>query len=214
MDELRKFDGKQLLIASHNQGKLREIKYLLADFDLDFITAGELGLPEPVEDGTTFLENARLKALFAAKSANRPALSDDSGLCVDALDGAPGVYTADWAGVPRNWDNAMQRVEDELQKIGALAPEQRRGKFVSLLCLAWPDGHTQEYWGECAGTLVWPPRRGPIAYGYDPVFMPEGSDRTFGQMTAEEKHGYKRGVTDGLSHRARSIAAFARACLE
>lgn len=212
--ERRTFTGRELLLASHNPSKLAEMKFLLGDYDIAFVTAGDLGLAEPEETGTTFVENARLKALFAANAANRPALADDSGLCVDALDGEPGVYTADWAGKPRNWDTAMRLVEEKLQAAGALTPERRGGTFVSTLCLAWPDGHTQEYRGEVRGTLIWPPRRGPNAYGYDPVFQPESSSRTFGEMTALEKHGFKRGVTDGLSHRARSIAAFARDCLD
>lgn len=201
----RRIDGKRLLVASHNQGKIRELQFLLGGLEIELVTAGELGLPEPEETGTTFLENARLKALAAARAAGEVALSDDSGLCVDALDGRPGVHTADWAGVPRDWTRAMRLVEEELQKVGATAPEQRSARFVSLLCLAWPDGHTQEYLGEREGTLVWPPRSGPIAYGYDPVFMPDGETRTFGEMTAEEKHGSIWEAPGPLSHRARSI---------
>lgn len=209
--EHRVLTAPRLLVASHNAGKIRELQFLFQGYDLAMVTAGELGLPEPEETGTTFVENARIKALAAATAAGEVALSDDSGLCVDALGGAPGVYTADWAGVPRNWDTAMARVEDELRAVGANAPEQRTAKFVSLLCLAWPDGHTQEYLGEVRGTMVWPPRRGPIAYGYDPVFMPEGETRTFGEMTAEEKHGSIRGTP--RSHRARSAALFAAEAL-
>lgn len=202
---------RRLIVASHNEGKIRELTYLFDGYDLDLVTAGALGLPEPEETGTTFVENARIKALAAATAAGAVALADDSGLCVDALDGAPGVYTADWAGVPRNWDTAMARVEAELAKAGATDPARRTGRFVSLLCLAWPDGHTQEYLGEVEGTLVWPPRRGPIAYGYDPVFMPKGSARTFGEMNADEKHGSIWG--EARSHRARSAKLFAAAVL-
>lgn len=203
--EARRIDGRRLLVASHNKGKIRELEFLLGGLKMDLVTAGELGLPEPPETGTTFVENARIKALAAATAAGEVALSDDSGLCVEALDGAPGVYTADWAGPDRDWDRAMRLVEEELFKVGARAPEQRRARFVSLLCLAWPDGHTQEYLGEREGILVWPPRRGPIAYGYDPVFMPEGETRTFGEMNAEEKHGSIWGAPGPLSHRARSV---------
>lgn len=201
----RRIDGKRLLVASHNQGKIRELHFLLGGLAIELVTAGSLGLSEPVEDGTTFVENARIKALAAATAAGEVALSDDSGLCVEALDGAPGVYTADWSGPNRDWDLAMRTVEEKLQAAGATEPAQRRARFVSLLCLAWPDGHTQEYLGERDGTLVWPGRRGPIAYGYDPVFMPDGETRTFGEMTAEEKHGSIWHAPGPLSHRARSV---------
>ncbi|WP_237155232.1 non-canonical purine NTP pyrophosphatase [Oryzibacter oryziterrae] len=207
MTEQRRIDGKRLIIASHNKGKIREMHFLLGGLAIELVTAGELGLPEPVEDGTTFVENARIKALAAARASGEVALSDDSGLCVDALDGRPGVYTADWAGPNRDWSMAMRLVEEELFKVGASKPEQRQARFVSLLCLAWPDGHTQEYLGERQGTLVWPPRSGPIAYGYDPVFVPDGEDRTFGEMTAEEKHGSIWQAPGPLSHRARSVKA-------
>ncbi|ODN69666.1 non-canonical purine NTP pyrophosphatase [Methylobrevis pamukkalensis] len=201
----RRIDGRRLLVASHNSGKIRELDFLLGGLKMELVTAGELGLPEPAETGTTFVENARIKALAAATAAGEVALSDDSGLCVEALGGAPGVYTADWAGPDRDWDRAMRLVEEELQKVGATAPGQRKAKFVSLLCLAWPDGHTQEYLGEREGELVWPPRRGGVSYGYDPVFMPDGEDKTFGQMTAEEKHGSIWAAPGPLSHRARSV---------
>jgi XTP/dITP diphosphohydrolase len=203
----RTIDGKRLLVASHNKGKIRELHFLLGGLPIELVTAGELGLPEPEETGTTFVENARIKALAAARAAGEVALADDSGLCVDALGGAPGVYTADWAGPDRDWSMAMRLVEEELHKVGARTPEERTAKFVSLLCLAWPDGHTQEYLGERAGHLVWPPRSGPIAYGYDPVFVPDGETRTFGEMTAEEKHGSIWHAPGPLSHRARSVQA-------
>jgi XTP/dITP diphosphohydrolase len=201
----RRIDGRRLLVASHNSGKIRELRFLLGGLDIDLVTAGDLGLPEPEETGTTFVENARIKALAAARAAGEVALADDSGLCVEALDGAPGVYTADWAGPDRDWDRAMRLVEEELATRGAVRPDQRRATFVSLLCLAWPDGHTQEYLGERAGTLVWPGRTGGVAYGYDPVFMPDGETRTFGQMTAAEKHGSIWTEPGPLSHRSRSV---------
>ncbi len=202
----RRIDGRRLLLATHNKGKIGELRFLLGDLPIELVTAGELGLPEPAETGTTFVENARIKALAAATAAGEPALADDSGLCVEALDGAPGVHTADWAGPDRDWDRAMRLVEEELSARGASRPEQRRARFVSLLCLAWPDGHTQEYLGEREGTLVWPGRRGGVAFGYDPVFMPAGETRTFGEMQPAEKHGSIWGPPGPLSHRSRSLA--------
>lgn len=199
-------DGDRLLLASHNKGKLVEFQELFAPFGLEIISAAELGLPEPEETGTTFAENARIKAHAAAQASGMLALSDDSGLCVDALGGDPGVYTADWAGVPRNFDHAMKRVEDALQAANATEPGQRRGSFNATLCLAHPDGRDVLYVGKCDGTLVWPPR-GERGHGYDPVFMPDGYDITFGQMPAEMKHSWSPGET-GLSHRARAFAQF------
>jgi XTP/dITP diphosphohydrolase len=198
--------GDRLVLATHNAGKLREFRELFAPFGLELISAGELGLPEPDETGTTFAENARTKAHASAKGANMLALSDDSGISVDALDGQPGVYTADWAGVPRDFNVAMQRVEDELQAKGAVTPEQRRAAFNATLCLAHPDGRDVLYVGRCEGTLVWPPR-GTIGHGYDPMFMPDGHTQTFGEMTPEMKHSWAPGLP-GLSHRARSFAQF------
>ncbi len=198
--------GDRLVLATHNAGKLKEFQELFAPFGLELISAGELGLPEPEETGTTFAENARTKAHAAAKGANMLSLSDDSGISVEALDGAPGVYTADWAGVPRDFNFAMQRVEDELQAKGATTPEQRRAAFNATLCLAHPDGRDVLYVGRCEGTLVWPPR-GTIGHGYDPMFMPDGHSQTFGEMTPEMKHSWAPGLP-GLSHRARSFAQF------
>ncbi|HUG61632.1 MAG TPA: non-canonical purine NTP pyrophosphatase [Methylomirabilota bacterium] len=206
MSEHRRIDGKRLLVASHNKGKIRELEFLLGGLSVDLVTAGDLGLPEPEETGSTFVENARIKALAAAKAAGEVALADDSGLCVDALDGAPGVYTADWAGPDRDWTRAMRMVEEELNRKGAVAPDRRRARFVSLLCLAWPDGHTQEYLGEREGTLVWPGRSGGVAFGYDPVFQPDGETRTFGEMQPAEKHGSIWTEPGPLSHRSRSLA--------
>lgn len=213
MNEQRRLDGRRLIVASHNKGKIREFRYLLGDVDIELVSAGDLGLPEPEETGTTFVENARIKALAAATAAGEVALADDSGLCVDALDGRPGVYTADWAGPKRDWAMAMRLVEEELFKAGAARPEQRQARFVSLLCLGWPDGHTQEYLGEVRGTLVWPPRSGALAFGYDPVFVPEGESRTFGEMTEAEKHGSIWGDPGALSHRSRSLKALVDAVL-
>jgi XTP/dITP diphosphohydrolase len=202
--------GDTLVIASHNKGKLREFADLLAPFGLKTVSAGELGLPEPPETGTTFEENAAIKALAATTASGYAALSDDSGICVDALDGAPGVYSADWAGADKDFARAMRNVEEQLQQAGALTPEARTGRFVAVLCLAFPDGTMRNYRGEIEGTMVWPPR-GSIGFGYDPMFLPEGHERTFGEMAASEKHGWSAGRTDALSHRARAFGLFATA---
>lgn len=206
--------GAKLVVATHNKGKLAEISELIGPFGLGAVSAGELGLPEPAETGATFEENAYLKAHAAAMATGMPSLSDDSGLCVDALDGAPGVYTADWAEKPdgsgRDFQMAMQKVETALQEAGANLPGQRTGRFVAVLCLCQPDGSAEYFRGEVEGTLVWPPR-GNLGFGYDPVFMPGGHAMTFGEMPAGEKHGWEAGRGDlGLSHRARAFARFAR----
>jgi XTP/dITP diphosphohydrolase len=211
---MHNLNGK-IVVASHNEGKLREIADLIAPFGLEARSAAQLGLPEPDETGTTFEENAYIKAHAAAVATNLPALSDDSGMCADALGGQPGVYTADWAETPegtRDFRIAMQKVEDLLRDIRAVDPRDRAARFVAVICLAWPDGYAEYYRGEVAGTLVWPPR-GEIGFGYDPVFRPDGYDKTFGEMTAEEKHGWKPGAADALSHRARAFQKFARARL-
>lgn len=211
---MRTFD--KLVIATHNKGKLAEFRDLMAPFGIEVTSAGELGLAEPEETGTTFEENARTKAVAACEATGLPALSDDSGLCVDALYGQPGVYTADWAEKPeggRDFMMAMQKVEGALQKKGATEPADRKGRFVATLCLAWPDGEVEYFRGEVEGTLVWPPR-GDKGFGYDPVFLPDGFDQTFGEMEAGEKHGWEAGRGDlGLSHRARAFAKFATAKL-
>jgi non-canonical purine NTP pyrophosphatase, rdgB/HAM1 family len=212
---MRALTEKTLVIATHNDGKLREFAGLMAPFGIEARSAGEHGLPEPEETGTTFEENAYIKAFAAAKATGLPALSDDSGLCVDALGGQPGVYTANWAETPdgkRDFAIAMQRTEVALQEVGATEPAQRTGRFVAVLCLAWPDGHAEYFRGEAEGRLVWPPR-GEKGFGYDPVFLPNGHDRTFGEMTAEEKHGWKPGMKEALSHRARAFQKFAQAML-
>ncbi|TKB88243.1 MAG: RdgB/HAM1 family non-canonical purine NTP pyrophosphatase [Mesorhizobium sp.] len=204
-----------MVVASHNAGKLREFADLMAPFGIEAKSAKEYGLPEPDETGSTFEENALIKALAAAKATGLPALSDDSGLCVDALDGAPGVYTANWAETPdgsRDFGMAMQRTEVALQEVGAITPAQRKGRFVAVICLAFPDGQAEYFRGEVEGTLVWPPR-GELGFGYDPVFLPNGFEKTFGEMSAEEKHGWKPGQPTALSHRARAFQKFAQARL-
>ena len=208
-------EGKRFVVASHNEGKLREFADLLAPFGFEAKSAREYGLPEPEETGTTFEENAYIKAFAAAKATGLPAMSDDSGLVVDALDGAPGVYTANWAEKPdgsRDFGMAMQKTEDALQKAGALEPAQRTGRFVAVICLAFPDGEAEYYRGEVDGKLVWSPR-GDLGFGYDPVFVPDGYDKSFGEMTAQQKHGWKPGDAEALSHRARAFKKFAEARL-
>jgi XTP/dITP diphosphohydrolase len=206
----RRITGR-LVIATHNPGKLRELRELLAPHGIAAVSAGDLGLPEPEETGTTFAENARIKAYAAAAAAGLPAFADDSGLAVDALDGEPGIYSARWAGPDKNFQRAMETVEEKLRALGAQAPEQRRAHFVSALCVAWPDGHVEAFEAQVDGTLVWPPR-GKQGFGYDPMFLPDGHTRTFGEMDSEEKHGLPpRGR--GLSHRARAFLKLAEACL-
>jgi XTP/dITP diphosphohydrolase len=201
----------RVVIATHNEGKLKEMRELLAPFGLDVTSAGELGLAEPEETGQNFRENARIKAEAAARAANLPAFADDSGLAVDALGGEPGIYSARWAGPNKDFSAAMQKVDSLLRERGAVAPGERRAHFVSALCLAWPDGHVDEFEARVDGTLVWPPR-GSQGFGYDAMFLPDGHDRTFGEMSAEEKHGLPpRGR--GLSHRARAFVKLAEACL-
>jgi XTP/dITP diphosphohydrolase len=202
----------RLVIATHNSGKLKEMRELLAPYRIEAISAGDMGLDEPEETGTTFRDNACIKARAAALASNLPAFADDSGLVVDALDGAPGIYSARWAGPGRNFGIAMQTVEDKLKAKGATTADQRKAHFVSALCVAWPDGHLEEFEGRVDGTLVWPPR-GDKGFGYDPIFLPDGYTRTFGEMTGDEKHGLPpRGL--GLSHRARAFVKLAEACLE
>ena len=202
----------RLVIATHNPGKLRELRELLAPYRIDAISAGDMSLNEPEETGTTFRDNARIKADAAAKASGAAAFADDSGLAVDALDGAPGVYSARWAGPDRNFHRAMETVEQKLRERGATTPDRRKAHFVSALCVAWPDGHVEEFEGRVGGTLIWPPR-GDKGFGYDPIFLPDGHARTFGEMPSEEKHGLPpRGR--GLSHRARAFLKLAEACLE
>jgi XTP/dITP diphosphohydrolase len=206
----RRIAGR-LVIATHNPGKLREMRELLAPYGIDAISAGDMGLSEPEETGTTFRVNARIKAEAAAQAAGLPAFADDSGLAVDALDGAPGIHSARWAGPDKNFRRAMETIEEKLRPRGAATPEQRKAHFVSALCVAWPDGHVEEFEARIDGTLVWPPR-GDKGFGYDPMFLPDGHARTFGEMASEEKHSLPP-QGKGLSHRARAFMKLAEACL-
>ena len=193
---MRKLQPGRLVIASHNQGKVREIRALLAPFGIEPVAAGDLGLPEPEETGTTFAENALIKARASAEGSGIVALADDSGLCVDALGGEPGVHTADWAETPhgRDWELAMRKVEDRLEALGS--DVDRSARFVCTLALCWPDGETALFEGQISGHLTWPPR-GELGFGYDPVFVPEGHDQTFAELEPEEKHA--------ISHRAEAF---------
>jgi XTP/dITP diphosphohydrolase len=204
--------GSRLVIATHNAGKLKEMRELLAPYGIAAQSAGELALVEPEETGTTFRENARIKATAAAQASRLPAFADDSGLCVDALDGAPGIHSARWAGPHKNFQHAMQQVENALRARGATTPAQRKAHFISALCIAWPDGHLEEFEATVDGALVWPPR-GEQGFGYDPMFLPNGCTRTFGEMPSREKHGLPP-AGSGLSHRARAFLKLAEACLE
>lgn len=197
--------GTRLVVASHNPGKLREIADLVAPYGLEAISAGALALPEPEETETTFAGNARLKAIAAATASGLPALSDDSGLEVEALGGQPGVYSARWAGPGKDFGIGMKRVADALEAAGAWTGEGPRANFTCALCLAWPDGETHIFEGKVFGRLVWPPR-GSRGFGYDPMFLADGEPLTFGEMEPADKHA--------LSHRARAFALFVDACLD
>jgi XTP/dITP diphosphohydrolase len=200
-----------VVIATHNPGKLREMRELLAPYGIEAQSAGELGLPEPEETGKTFAANARIKAMAAAKATGKVAFADDSGLVVEALGGEPGIYSARWAGGGKDFRGAMNRIQTLLIERGAREPAQRRCHFVAALCLAWPDGRTENFEGRVDGVAVWPPR-GEKGFGYDPLFLPDGHERTFGEMTADEKHGLPP-KGQGLSHRARAFIMLADACL-
>ena len=191
--------GARLVLASHNPGKLAEIRVLLEPWDIHVVSAGELALPEPDETELTFSGNAWLKAQAAAGASNLPALADDSGFCVSALGGAPGIYSARWAGPDKNFAAAMQRVRDE-----AGTPADHSAYFISVLCLAWPDGHFELFEGRVEGAWVWPPR-GMRGFGYDPMFQPHGEAETYGEMDPARK--------TATSHRARAFAALVRGCL-
>jgi XTP/dITP diphosphohydrolase len=188
------------------------MRELLAPYGIEAVSAGELGLGEPEETGRTFDANARIKAIAAAQAARLPAFADDSGVVVDALDGAPGIYSARWAGPNKDFNEAMARIERLLQERGATVPAKRTAHFVSALCVAWPDDHLEEVEARADGTLVWPPR-GSAGFGYDPMFLPDGFDRTFGEMTSIEKHGLPP-LGLGLSHRAKAFVKLAEICLE
>jgi len=201
----RKFSSDQLLVATHNQGKLEEMAHLLDPFGVKVIGAAEMNLPEPEETETTFVGNARIKAHAAAKATGLPALSDDSGIEIDALDGAPGVYTADWAETPngRDFVMAMERTHKQLEAKNA--PYPRKARFCCTLVLAWPDGHDEVFPGVMTGQVVWP-MRGDQGHGYDPIFAPDGYDQTFGEMDRWEKNK--------ISHRAKAVAQFVAGCFE
>ncbi len=194
----RCFEGGRLVVASHNAGKVREIRELLAPYSADVISASELNLPEPEETGTTFKANAELKALAAAKASKSVALADDSGLAVSALGGAPGIYSARWAGPSKDFDVAMERIEAELEDA-----TDRSAHFVCALTLAWPDGHCETFEGTVHGSLVFP-KRGDLGFGYDPIFIPEGHSITFAEMDPDKKHQ--------MSHRADAFAKLVAAC--
>lgn len=196
----RHFDGGKLVIASHNSGKVREIGALLSPYDVEVISAAELDLVEPEETGTTFAANAELKARFVAEASGLPALSDDSGLAVEALGGDPGILSARWAGPGKDFTVAMRRVEDGLK-----GKTDRRAHFACVLALCWPDGHCEIFEGTVHGELVWPPR-GALGFGYDPVFIPEGRHITFGEMDPGEKHQ--------ISHRADAFRKLVTACFK
>jgi XTP/dITP diphosphohydrolase len=195
--------GMKLVLASHNPGKLREIRGLVEPLGVEAVSAAELGLAEPEETGTTFITNARLKSEAAARASGLPSLADDSGLAVDALGGAPGIYSARWAGSRKDFALAMRLVEEKLHAAGALDPEARRASFVCALSFSVPGAETKDFEGTVAGTLVWPPR-GQKGFGYDPVFVPDGHAVTFGEMEPAAKHA--------MSHRAVAFRKFLTAC--
>ena len=196
----RKFFDKKIVLATHNEGKIAEFEHLFAPKGIEIHSAKSLNLPEPDETGSTFEENAALKALAAAKASDLPALADDSGLSVTALGGDPGIYSARWAGSEKDFQAAMQKVENGLLESGN---EDRSAAFVCVLALAWPDGHVEYATGECPGRLIWPPK-GDGGFGYDPMFMAAGTTKTFGEMTSDEKKKY--------SHRAFAISKLMNSC--
>ena len=202
--EMRTLAGGRIVIATHNKGKLAEFTELLKPHGVTAVSAGELGLAEPEETGTTFAANARIKAMAAMQASGLIALADDSGLCVEALNGEPGVYTAGWAGPNRDWNRAMRLVEEKLQAQGAATPGRRHAAFVCTLCVLWPDGEERIFEGRVHGHLTWPPR-GNLGHGYDPMFVPEGQTRTFAELDPTEKNK--------ISHRARALEKLVHALL-
>lgn len=196
----RRFTEKKLVIASHNKGKIKEIGDLLAPFGIEVFSADDLDLPEPEETEKTFIGNAQLKSTAAATAANLPALADDSGLAVSALDGAPGIYSARWAGPDKDFDMAMEKVQN-----GIGSHPDRRASFICALSLAWPDGHVENFEGRLEGDIVWP-KRGRHGFGYDPIFQPKGYDQTFGEIEPAIKHE--------MSHRADAFAQLVAACFK
>ena len=208
---LKLHKGSRLVVATHNPGKAREIAAILKG-EFEVLTAAEAGVDEPEETESTFVGNAVLKARHAAEVSGHIALADDSGMSVRALDGAPGIYSARWAGESKNFTEAMTRIERLLQERGADTPDKRKAHFVSALCVAWPDGHLEEVEAHAHGTLVWPVR-GDAGFGYDPSFQPDGHTRTYGEMSAIEKHGLPP-LGEGLSHRAQAFVKLAEICLD
>lgn len=202
---VRKLTGGDLVVATHNPGKVVEINDLIRPFGFKAVSAGELGLPEPVEDGSTFAANAEIKALAAATASGMPALADDSGLCVSALDDAPGIYSARWAGPTKDFSIAMDAVETALKEAAIRGNVNDAAHFMCALCLAWPDGHTETFVGRVDGRLTFPPR-GENGFGYDPIFIADGQDITFGEMDPDKKHA--------MSHRARAFAQLVKEVFE
>jgi XTP/dITP diphosphohydrolase len=200
-----------VVIATHNPGKLQEMRELLAPYAIDAVSAGDLKLAEPDETGKTFAANARIKARAATKATGLPAFADDSGLVIDALDGDPGIHSARWAGPDKDFRGAMNRIQTLLIEQDAKTPERRRAHFIAALCIAWPDGHLEEFEGRVDGVVAWPPR-GDKGFGYDALFRPDGFAQTFGEMSAQDKHGLPPNGL-GLSHRARAFVKLAAACL-
>ncbi len=201
-----------VVIATHNPGKLAEMRELLSPYGIAAQSASDLNLAEPEETGTTFAANARIKAMAASAATERAAFADDSGLVIEALDGEPGIHSARWAGPGKDFRFAMNRIQTLLVEKGATTPEQRKAHFIAALCIAWPDGHVEEFEGRVDGVIIWPPR-GEAGFGYDPLFLPDGFATTFGEMTALEKHGLPP-LGLGLSHRARAFVKLADACLK
>lgn len=202
MTDRRRLSGR-VVLATHNAGKLKEMQDLLAPYRIEVVSAGQLGLPEPDETGTMFSENAAIKAQAAARATGLPAISDDSGLCIEALDGAPGLFTADWAGTPRDYARAMDRARHELERRGHAA-DGARAHFTSSIVVAWPDGHEAVFEGRVHGRLAFPPRGGN-GFGYDPCFVVDGEAQTFGEMSMLEKKAH--------SHRARAVSAMIAALI-